>query len=119
MIDQRQMDKICDLLVNYRKAIVDVTTAAPEDRLEAAYEFACVDQMIHELLGSWVSDEKPVAESDGWIAWNGGTCPVPEGTITEVRFKGLNSVVDNYPEDWNWEKMDSQDCIVAYRVVSE
>ena len=36
MIDQRQLDKICELLVNYRKAIVDVTTAAPEERLEAA-----------------------------------------------------------------------------------
>lgn len=119
MIDQRQLDKICELLVNYRKAIVDVTTAAPEERLEAAYEFSSIDQMIHELLGSWVSDESPVTDSDGWIEWGGGACPVPEGTKTEVRFKGQPNVVNSYPEDWCWLKMDNGGCIVAYRIVSE
>ncbi len=120
MIDQRQMDKICDLLVNYRKAIVDVTTAAPEDRLEAAYEFACVDQMIHELLGSWVSDDAPVADSDGWIAWDGGEdCPVANGTYTEVRFRMGTVECDDTPEGWDWCNDGVGGDIVAYRVVSE
>lgn len=116
MIDQSQMDKICDLLVNYRKAIVDVTTAAPADRLEAAYEFANIDQMIHELLGSWVSEE---ADSYGWIKWGGGDCPVADGTYAEVRFRDGTVDCDSSPEYWNWSKYDGDGCIVAYRVVSE
>lgn len=120
MIDQRQMDKICDLLVNYRKAIVDVTTAAPEDRLEAAYEFACVDQMIHELLGSWVSNESPVADKDGWIEWGGGVCPVADGVFTEVRFSDGLTAKHRSPETWVWRHNQSKGSnIVAYRIVSD
>ena len=32
-----------------------------------------------------VDDSQP--DADGWIEWNGGKCPVPEGTLVDVRYR--------------------------------
>jgi hypothetical protein len=60
---------------------------------------------------------------NNWIEWRGGTCPVHESTIVDVRFR------DGYEDSWthnstadSWEwrhgcgKHTGED-VVAYRVV--
>jgi hypothetical protein len=52
-----------------------------------------------------------------WIEWNGGECPLPDGTPHQVRFKnGSTSHVGNGPNGWEW-KGGVQYKITAYRVL--
>ena len=57
-----------------------------------------------------------------WIEWKGGECPVPPGTVVEVRFRNGNSDPDSNAEWWTWDwdcDRESTRDIVAYRVVGE
>lgn len=56
-----------------------------------------------------------------WIEWSGGECPVPPGTVVEVRFRNGNSDPDSNAEwwDWRWRGREGEYDIVAYRVISE
>jgi hypothetical protein len=51
-----------------------------------------------------------------WIDWNGGECPVPEGTLVDVRF--VNGVVSKRSgaEGWGWRHEEGDYNIAAYRV---
>jgi len=54
-----------------------------------------------------------------WIDWNGGKCPIPDGTPHEVRMHGGKTTYDEHPETWSWEQGKNgprtRD-IIAYRV---
>jgi len=56
---------------------------------------------------------------DGWIKWNGGAMPVKYGTIIEVRHKSGDEYTSNAGSTFstNWEKINDDGCIIAYRVV--
>jgi hypothetical protein len=57
-----------------------------------------------------------------WIEWSGGECPVPPGTVVEVRFRNGNSDPDSNAEWWTWDwdcDRESTRDIVAYRVVPQ
>ena len=30
---------------------------------------------------------EPQADADGWIPWSGGECPVPTGTVVDVKYR--------------------------------
>ncbi len=127
MITSTQADQICSLLVDYRKAIVELTTAAPENRMGAAYEFAAIDKTVHELLDSWVEDSTSEGSSDGWIEWGGGECPVETGKRVDVRYRdGKESYSlpaneespgwrDAGPDFWKNDGFGND--IIAYRIV--
>lgn len=127
MITSAQADQICSLLVEYREAIVELTTAAPENRMAAAYNFADIDRTVHELVDSWIETSVSDGGSDGWIEWGGGECPVETGTLVDVRYrdgKGCGSVPANVDsEGWRdadsdyWRKDGFENDIVAYRIV--
>lgn len=59
------------------------------------------------------------AKNDGWIKWGGGECPVPCGTMVEVKYrdeqpyhiKGINAA-----GEWNWRHDDCNGDIIAYRL---
>lgn len=116
MITKEQLDHIRDLLADYRKAIVELTTAAPEDRMGAAYEFAAIDQTVYEMLASWVESDISQAVDDGWIEWSGGKCPV-DGYV-DIKLRG-GVITKNYPAGAGRWVHDNQEWdIIAYRVVS-
>ena len=62
-----------------------------------------------------------------WTEWNGGSCPVPSGTIVDIRDadgtewegvvanpeKGYSDAAGTF---WEWDFKDSPNNIVAYRV---
>lgn len=59
---------------------------------------------------------------DGWIEWNGGECPVDEGTLVDVRhfdgevFYGANAFAFGPAYDWSHETPHKNGDIVAYRL---
>ncbi len=61
--------------------------------------------------------EDTEATDDGWIEWGGGDCPVAAGVRTTVKFRCGEMATDEFPEDWNWERFNGENTIVAYRVV--
>ena len=67
---------------------------------------------------------------DGWITWGGGKCPVPNGTLVDVKFrdgeelKGIQANVSQVgfareATSSYWRHDDLNNDIVAYRVVPE
>lgn len=69
----------------------------------------------------------PQPASDGWIKWEGGECPVAEGTMLDVRYRD-GTVRGNIPAlvwaDFEddatepyWENDGISNDIVAYRIV--
>lgn len=117
MITNKQLDRICDLLVDYRKAIVELTTAAPEERMAAAYEFAAIDQMVHEMLASWVEQEDTKTEDDGWVEWGGGEDIGHDGNVrVQVRYSNGREYQDR-AKRFFWGRNGKDAYIEAYRVV--
>lgn len=55
-------------------------------------------------------------DSDGWIEWGGGSCPVSENEIVDLKF-GSGYVRYGTDTKYKWEGTGARDCdIVAYRV---
>lgn len=74
-----------------------------------------------------LASQAPAAEADGWIEWHGGECPVPEGTVVDVRYRDgsqENALMANRPDrtrfktaaaPW-WRNDRSPGDIIAYRL---
>ena len=57
-------------------------------------------------------------DADGWIAWNGGECPLDDGVPNRVKFRnGDVSPVDFNAPSWDWKHDAGDFDIVAYCVV--
>jgi len=66
-------------------------------------------------------DIKPRVRVDahGWIKWEGGECPVPNGTKGEVRF-GNGTEADGWIGSLHWQRdIPSEVCIIAYRIIRD
>lgn len=63
------------------------------------------------------------AADDGWIEWGGGECPVPSGTVVEVRLRNGYRYADaamkgHCMKAGNWlHRLEYPAHIIAYRVV--
>lgn len=60
---------------------------------------------------------------DGWIAWDGGPCPVPDDTLVDVRFP----ICEDFPTGeesgrpascWNWAHEEGVVPIITYRLAT-
>lgn len=67
--------------------------------------------------------DKPAPQNHmGWVAYNGGDQPEPDGTIVQVKFRDHSAQKDNFKiyygfvEDWTWRHDGTADDIVSYRV---
>jgi hypothetical protein len=56
-------------------------------------------------------------EDDGWIAWDGGECPVAAGTLVALKFRDGSTCVWDSQKYWDWWPMGCYRDIIAYRVV--
>ena len=56
-----------------------------------------------------------------WHDWDGGDCPVPEGTMVQafLRENGGWSGETRPAEDWSWDHLSDMADIVRFRVVKE
>lgn len=62
---------------------------------------------------------EPQPDADGWINWNGGKCPLPNGTIIDVRFGYGGEILSRrWPaEFYRWSCHGDSSDIIAYRTV--
>lgn len=77
-------------------------------------------------MNSRAMDAALAAKNDGWIEWRGGECPVPEGTLVDVRYRDgqeLNALPANdiaaSSRDAShafWRADGNQNDIIAYRL---
>jgi len=71
----------------------------------------------------------PQPDNDGWIKWEGGECPVSDGTIVDVQYRDRSRNAGEVASSSSdaegsacgafWHNDDSRADIVAYRIVSE
>jgi DNA-directed RNA polymerase subunit M/transcription elongation factor TFIIS len=68
--------------------------------------------------------QSQVSNTDGWLEWPGGDCPVAPETLVEVEYR---SATPNFPatrswpnnaREFYWEHLNGPNDIVRYRVVS-
>ena len=95
-----------------------------------------VKALLHDLSGLRTIREElfrqaleialPVLEQqergdDGWIEWGGGDCPVPKGTLVDIRLRDGGEYLSCQPDAWVWVHRYSTviDPIIAYRVVQQ
>ena len=54
-----------------------------------------------------------------WIKWHGGECPVPPGTLVEVKFRDGSCETGHSANCYSWLRVDFNDDIVEYRTATE
>ncbi len=103
-------------------------------RYDAGCYYAGQDEMVEATDGLYVTYEdyqKLEAEidqlrqqvkepaDDGWIAWDGGECPVREDAIVEIRWRDRATDIDLAGfYDWSVQNGEySASDIIAYRIV--
>ena len=59
--------------------------------------------------------ESALADSDGWIEWGGGECPVKSDSIVDIRFRAGKEEKAMPAYHWHWKHDGSHSDIIAYR----
>jgi len=72
--------------------------------------------LARAALAETADTQAPQPADDGWIAWEGGECPVPADAHVEVKFRD-GDTDRREPRDWNWRRFDGPKTIVAYCIV--
>lgn len=113
---------------------VDARTRLMEWRvytvLATGDDYVTVDDDAHEDErdmegGDWVYSRFELvepAQTDGWIEWNGGECPVAAGTVVQAKLRLPLPGWDEKKrpgEEWDWSHEGSAGDIIAYRIVKE
>ena len=63
---------------------------------------------------------KPKKIYGPWTKWHGGECPVPLGTMVEVKFRsGLTDIGGHRAGSYGWKQADRSGDIVEYRTFTE
>lgn len=55
------------------------------------------------------------ADSEGWIKWEGGECPVDNGTMVDIRLRDSETLT-HISDTCEWDHIYAQDDIIAYRL---
>ena len=77
--------------------------------------------MITVQVPKGFSSGEVLLNSDGWIPWNGGECPVPLDTKVEVSCRGPYPTSTGLARDFSWGHLEMlyDTDIVPYRVIKE
>jgi hypothetical protein len=67
--------------------------------------------------GAWIGDED-IGESDEWIKWSGGDCPVAGYWKVEIKLRDGCSTTA-YAQSLRWIHVGNDADIVAYRISGE
>ena len=79
--------------------------------------------MITVQVPKGFSSGEVLPDSDGWIPWGGGDCPVPGDTRVEIKLRGeagatrMQSCASDF--GWKHETTFPESDIVAYRVLPQ
>lgn len=74
-------------------------------------------RLINERIAKMeASQDQKEVDADGWITWNGGSCPVNKNEIVDLKF-GSGHIRYGTDTKYKLEGTGARDCdIVAYRV---
>lgn len=63
---------------------------------------------------------RPVPDTDEWLVWEGGHCPVPGGTYVDVKFRTGRVSLNSLASRWYWYRHETvmPHDIVAYRATN-
>jgi len=77
--------------------------------------------MITVQVPKGFSSKEPLPNSDGWIPWGGGDCPIPLDTKVEVSCRGPYPTSTGLARDFSWGHLEMlyDTDIVSYRVIKE
>jgi hypothetical protein len=88
--------------------------------LPAEMAFVKLVSLSYEWNGTeWViakGTEEQNQEDDDWIQWNGGDCPVEEGTLVAVELRNGTICNPMLAERFWWNHFNRVSDIVAYRL---
>ena len=122
------------------KRIADAMTANTEqhDRVEASMDAfiqregdmleriaVALERLTERLAAPAVTSTEPTpgADSEGWIPWHGGECPVTDGTAVDFRMRDGEEIFSvDYPTKLDWSHSGTVRGsrggweIVAYRI---
>lgn len=103
-----------------------------EFRFRTALAFSSIfDCMAYldEEYDKTQQSESPTPDDDGWIEWNGGYCPVPDGTRVDVRYRNgemgfaktasSGPLPGSYADKCFWHNSGCDYDIVAYRIAEK
>ena len=82
----------------------------------------CSNYQFHEHNKAAVvvkSTESQDDEWGPWIEWEGGPCPVPDGSTFHVRFRSGMVDSGDTASEWEWSDNGHPYDIIAYRVKKE
>lgn len=118
-LDQLLQDwRNADDYAKRKQAEADEAAAMRDERWSAV-------QVRAGEMGVTVGLCESVVRSDGWIAWSGGACPVPEGTLIDVRYRdgeellGIPALISAQGREASPDFWRNDECnvdIVAYRL---
>lgn len=103
----------------YPETDVDIEFRVPDPSYEDDSRYIITRKQYEAALA---------AKNDGWIEWGGGECPVPVGTLVDVKYRSgeINqhvkaAVLDNGGSidtacAVRWSRMDAEYDIIAYRL---
>ena len=76
-------------------------------------------EMIRDDYPEQTQSESDSAQigDDGWIEWNGGERPVPDGTKTFLKFRDGEGFCTACPQAQEWGHYDRGYDIIAYKVI--
>lgn len=125
-----QYDRHC-LTIGFYHSNASAENNAIISKTEMVFSgIGCLGNTLHDCTVTAEQYEAALAaKNEGWIEWGGGECPVPRGTLVDVRYRNgkenyhigagiylddTGSNPDHNAEDWNND--DSPLDIIAYRL---
>lgn len=99
-----------------------------EHKWMTVFHFNTADKSSSDVMAYRILEDEPaLPDTDGWIEWHGGKCPVAEGTLVDVKFrdgreassKPANVIDNRYSADASpafWSSDGGGNDIVAYRL---
>lgn len=75
-------------------------------------------QGVHKFVSTSnaEAEEQDEMNTEKWIEWNGGKCPVQPSKSVEVKFRN-GEICSDKTSSWRWSHIDSAYDIVAYRLI--
>jgi hypothetical protein len=92
--------------------------ANPSDALHQLIRNAFIAGVAHRNRQTrCMPIEVPAADTDGWIQWSGGECPVPAGSVIDFRMRhNRMRSSSGVPEELRWTHEGIDGDIIAYRL---
>jgi hypothetical protein len=103
-------EDLCAVIFNAQGYLLELI----RDRYSPLVASGLADPQDELTFGPLPVHDEP--DADGWIAWNGGECPVPKRTRVSVHFR--NGQIHDGNGPWNWAHFGHVGDIVAYKVLS-